>query len=184
MKVLIALDNSECSDAAFESVVERFWAKDAEFRVITVVEPIYLQAPMVGMYCEPMIVAQNEYENYCAKRVQERVKQLEKLFPENSVSGERLLGTIAESIIDEAKSWNADLVVLGSHGRKGFSRFFLGSVAERVAGHAPCSVEIVKQKQSAIKSSQALSVEEKTEMASAAKSEEKTVEKAAAGGKV
>ncbi|CAN5283881.1 hypothetical protein BH10CYA1_BH10CYA1_46340 [soil metagenome] len=48
MKVLIALDNSECSDLAFLSVTERVWAEEAEFRIITVVEPIYLQAPMVG----------------------------------------------------------------------------------------------------------------------------------------
>ncbi len=183
MKVLIALDDSECSDAAFESVVERFWANDAQFRVITVVEPFYLQVPMVGMYCEPMIVAQNQYESHCGKRVQERVEELEKLFPENSVSGETLLGPIAESIIDESKSWNADLVVLGSHGRKGFSRFFLGSVAERVAGHAPCSVEIVKQKQSAPKSCQSPNVEATTEMVSPEQSVEKTMEKAAVGGK-
>ena len=179
MKVLIALDDSECSDAAFESVVERCWAKDAQFRVITVAVPVYLQAPMAGMYCEPMIVAQNEYENYCGKRVQERIKQLEKLFPENAVSGETLLGPVAESIIDEAKSWNADLVVLGSHGRKGFSRFFLGSVAERFAVHAPCSVEIVKQRQSASKSTESAHV---VEMASP-ETVEKTQEKAALGGK-
>jgi len=185
MKVLIALDDSECSDAAFKSVTERFWAKDAEFRVITVVEPIYLQAPMVGMYCEPMITAQTDYENYCRKRVHERVAELEKLFPENSISGETMLGPIAESIIEEATHWNADLIVLGSHGRKGFSRFFLGSVAERVAGHAPCSVEIVKQKQTASKSSESASAEEKAESASTSTvvPKEKSIEKAAVGGK-
>jgi nucleotide-binding universal stress UspA family protein len=47
-------------------------------------------------------------------------------------------------IIDLAKSWTADLIVMGSHGRTGVSRLFLGSVAEDVLKDAPCSVEIVK----------------------------------------
>ena len=44
-------------------------------------------------------------------------------------------------IIDHAAHWQADVIVLGSHGRKGLDRFLLGSVSEAVARHAPCSVE-------------------------------------------
>jgi nucleotide-binding universal stress UspA family protein len=48
------------------------------------------------------------------------------------------------NIIDHAAHWHADLIVLGSHGRKGIDRFLLGSVSEAVVRHAPCSVEIVR----------------------------------------
>jgi nucleotide-binding universal stress UspA family protein len=48
-------------------------------------------------------------------------------------------------IVDEARRWNADLIVMGSHGRSGFDRLLLGSVAEGVLRHAPCSVEIVRE---------------------------------------
>jgi len=47
-------------------------------------------------------------------------------------------------IIDDAKKWGADLIVVGSHGRTGLDRFLLGSVSEAVARHAACSVEIVR----------------------------------------
>lgn len=47
-------------------------------------------------------------------------------------------------IVDEANKWRADLIVLGSHGRKGLDRFLLGSVSEAVSRHATCSVEIVR----------------------------------------
>jgi K+-sensing histidine kinase KdpD len=47
-------------------------------------------------------------------------------------------------IIDLATEWHADLIVLGSHGRKSLNRFLMGSVSEAVARHAPCSVEIVR----------------------------------------
>ena len=54
------------------------------------------------------------------------------------------VGDIRERIIDFAAEWSADLIVVGSHGRSGIERFLLGSVAEFVARHAACSVEIVR----------------------------------------
>lgn len=53
-------------------------------------------------------------------------------------------GDIRETIIDSAAEWDVDLIVVGSHNRSGVHRFLLGSVAESVARHAPCSVEIVR----------------------------------------
>jgi nucleotide-binding universal stress UspA family protein len=47
-------------------------------------------------------------------------------------------------ILDIAAEWRADLIVLGSHGRKGLRRFLLGSIAESVARHAQCSVLVVR----------------------------------------
>jgi len=54
------------------------------------------------------------------------------------------VGDIRERIIDFAAEWGADLIVVGSHGRSAIQRFLLGSVAEFVARHAKCSVEIVR----------------------------------------
>lgn len=52
----------------------------------------------------------------------------------------------AREIVNEAERWNARMVVLGSHGRRGFDRFTLGSVSEHVALHAPCSVEVIRER--------------------------------------
>jgi len=49
------------------------------------------------------------------------------------------------AIIETAADWPADLIVMGSHGRRGFDRLLLGSVAESVLRHAQCSVEIVRR---------------------------------------
>ena len=53
-------------------------------------------------------------------------------------------GDARSVILDAASEWNADLIVLGSHGRAGLGRFLLGSVSEAVARHARCSVQIVR----------------------------------------
>lgn len=53
-------------------------------------------------------------------------------------------GDPAGTILDRAEEAHVDLVVVGSHGRSGLARFFLGSVSQRVVSHARCSVLVVK----------------------------------------
>jgi nucleotide-binding universal stress UspA family protein len=54
-------------------------------------------------------------------------------------------GNARRLILECEESWQPDLIVLGSHGRKGLGRLLLGSVAESVARHAKCSVQIVRE---------------------------------------
>ena len=58
-------------------------------------------------------------------------------------------GDPRSAIVDEADEWRADLIVVGSHGRTGVKRWLLGSVAQAIVGHAPCSVEVVRRRESA-----------------------------------
>jgi nucleotide-binding universal stress UspA family protein len=54
--------------------------------------------------------------------------------------------TVKQIVLRDAAEWGADLIVCGSHGRRGVNRFLLGSVSEAIATHANCSVEIVRAK--------------------------------------
>ncbi len=98
-----------------------------------------------------MLNLQVEFENSCHELILEKIALLKEALPNHTVTGETLLGPVAKLILEEAINWNADLIVVGSHGRTGVGRFLLGSVADKVASHAPCSVEIVKQKLHAAK---------------------------------
>ena len=53
-------------------------------------------------------------------------------------------GDPKSKIVEDAARWHSDLIVLGSHGRKGMDRFLMGSVSDAVARHAPCSVQVVR----------------------------------------
>ena len=53
-------------------------------------------------------------------------------------------GDARHEILDFAADWRPDVIVLGSHGRRGLDRFLLGSVSEGVVCHADCSVEVVR----------------------------------------
>jgi nucleotide-binding universal stress UspA family protein len=145
MRVLIAIDDSECSAKALDSVLEQTWPPESEFRLITIVEPVYSYA-YTGANMAPLYESQQEFEKECREMIDEKIAQLQKRFADAKVSGDVIEGIIAGSIVEEAKAWSADLIVLGSHGRRGFQKFLLGSIAEKVAGLSPCSVEIVKPK--------------------------------------
>jgi nucleotide-binding universal stress UspA family protein len=80
------------------------------------------------------------------KHGQELVQQAEKVLNKAGYKTQTAVeeGDPNSKIIDQAKKWKADLIVMGSHGRKGLNRFLMGSVAQTVSRHAPCSVEIVR----------------------------------------
>jgi nucleotide-binding universal stress UspA family protein len=62
------------------------------------------------------------------------------------ISSRLVEGYPDEGVLREAKEWQADLIVIGSHGRRGLSHVLLGSVAEKVIRHASCPVLVVHPK--------------------------------------
>ena len=60
------------------------------------------------------------------------------------LDGVLLPGPPRTLILDEAESWQADLILVGSHGYRAWERLLLGSVSQAVVSHAKCSVEVVR----------------------------------------
>jgi nucleotide-binding universal stress UspA family protein len=140
MKILMAIDDSKFSEQSLRVICAQISSKGTEVRVLHVLQPITVAAPpqMSARYT-PELEAQ-------AKEAQELIKRAADSLSEAGfkVSTAVEKGDVRLKIIDAAKDWGADLVVVGSHGRSGIPRLLLGSVAEFVARHAPCSVEIVR----------------------------------------
>jgi nucleotide-binding universal stress UspA family protein len=142
MKILIATDGSVYSEAAIKAVAARPWPANSEMRVITVME----HTPIAGISGGEFGLQFTDYLSQVRNYLKELAIQASGQLRQDSynVSYTVREGAPAEEILEEAKSWEADLIVMGTHGRRGLSRFLLGSVAERIAAHAPCSVEIVR----------------------------------------
>jgi nucleotide-binding universal stress UspA family protein len=144
LRVLVPTDGSEHAQAALGAVAARPWPAESTFKVIA--SPEY-----------PVLVG--EYPYYAPDQVAELTKQsLEHARSAVEMGGAVLTkaglavstevmepkDTPARSILSAAEEWKADLIVMGSHGRRGFDRLILGSVSETVALHAACSVEVVR----------------------------------------
>jgi nucleotide-binding universal stress UspA family protein len=145
MKILIAIDDSPCSLFAFNSVLQRTWPAGTEFKVLSMVEPLISHYDFASAYpIESMLEAEKQRIKHAEGMVAEKVANLKAVAGADCVSGCVVEGSAPEGIVQKACKWGADLIVVGSHGRKGLKKFMLGSVAEKVVVNAPCSVEIVK----------------------------------------
>lgn len=144
LRILLATDGSECSNAAAQSIAQRPWAAGTEFRILSVVEP---SAPLL----RPPYFSHEMMEELRGKdmqRAQEAVASAEYILDGAGIKASSTVAVPAatpkELILSEAAEWGAELIVVGSHGRRGVNRLLLGSVSEAVALHAQCSVEIIR----------------------------------------
>lgn len=144
MRILLAIDDSECSREAIRSVSAQFRQKGTEVRVLHVVEPIaaYISAELIPHFVPHVAKVEEERRKQAQELVQHAARQLRKAGFKTSEFVDE--GDPKAKIIDQAASSEADLIVVGSHGWKGLNRFLLGSVSESVVRHAGCSVEIVR----------------------------------------
>jgi len=148
MKVLLAVDGSDYSLTAVDSVARRPWPKDTEVRVITAMEPLFLPTTdtwaLPDSYYQELEASAREKAKSAISTAIARIEASD--VAKVKVSSEIREGQPADVIIGAAEEWGADLIILGSHGYKGWQRLLLGSVSHAVATHAPCSVEIVRSK--------------------------------------
>ena len=132
-RILVAVDGSETSNLALKEAIKLAKDQHAALRLIHVVDetPAYMmtEAPYsIEQYQKAMReAARKELAACAAKAKAARVK-----FDTKFIVNNDLAQRIADVINKQAKRWPADLIVIGTHGRRGASRLFLGSVAEGV----------------------------------------------------
>lgn len=141
-RILVAFDGSPISNLALKESIGLAKEMRAELRVVHVIDEATLNwNAEVADIAE--IQARTAGEKVLSKAasvaLEEGVKAETKLL-EIETRGHR----VSEIIVREAAAWPADLIVIGTHGRRGFSRLFLGSVAEGVARIATKPVLLVR----------------------------------------
>jgi nucleotide-binding universal stress UspA family protein len=147
MKILLAVDGSPHSQSAVDEVARRPWPSKSTIRVLSVIQPYTPPATeivLAGATLEDIRQQQTSEAERLTARVADVVKA-------TNISTDTAVreGDPRSAIVDEADKWGADLIVVGSHGRTGVKRWLLGSVAQAVVGHAPCSVEVVRRREPA-----------------------------------
>jgi len=141
MKILLAMDGSQSSEVALQALIATGHTENTEVRVMYVVEIWDVHIHSAQWNRERSVAGRAMWA-----RGQETIARATRLL-ENA--GFRVTTDIKEGdprtvLIDAASEWQADLIMVGSHGRTGLDRLLMGSVSEAVARHAPCSVQIVR----------------------------------------
>ena len=148
--ILVAVDFSETSDQALAAAIDvAAVGSPAELHVLTVYQPL---ADVLNAYAlpPPPPVKENvERARMLSVRAIEAGIKRHGAVKISAAVAHGAIGEPATEIVRFASAVDADLVVLGSHSRKGLDRFFLGSIAEKVVRRAGCPVMVVRPKQHA-----------------------------------
>jgi len=141
MRLLLATDGSTFADAATQAVIAEVKRDGADIRVIHVVDSKKELLPeMTALDAEVMNAPARRRS---AEALVDATAQLLRIGGFNTTTMV-VWGDPRSQIIQAAKEWQADAIVLGSHGRTGLHELLMGSVSDAVSRHAPCSVEIVR----------------------------------------
>nr|WKF59417.1 Putative universal stress protein [Paraburkholderia busanensis] len=141
-RILVAVDGSHTSRRAFDAALELAKSSGAVLQPFYVVEntPMYFEAPGY----DPSVL-----RNRLVEEGKELGAEFAKAMAEHGVKGELTvneassLDDVSTVVLKGAAAFNADLLVMGTHGRRGFQRLILGSVAERCVRQANLPVLLI-----------------------------------------
>lgn len=143
-RILVAVDDSKTAQKALDEAIKLAKQWQAQLRIVHVVDMVTLSWPEAGYD------ASEVYESF-RKAGREVIAKAEKAASAAHVTAEtkmleldKLAQHVADTITAEADAWPADLIVIGSHGRRGVRRMLLGSVAEGVARIASKPVLLIR----------------------------------------
>ncbi|HEU0184074.1 MAG TPA: universal stress protein [Blastocatellia bacterium] len=138
MKILVAYDGSECADAALDDLRRAGLPADSRVKVLSVLES--WMPPPSGLEIVEHVDGDQEYLSL-ARRAGLRLVSMESVWDVETETG---AGSPATVIIKRADEWDADLIVVGSHGRSALGRFFFGSVSQKVLRESGRSVRVAR----------------------------------------
>ena len=144
-KILLPVDGSETATLALTKAGNLAKTFGAQVVLLTVIEPF----PALTMSEMDLGIAQQQYAQIAQKQADTTLAKASAALKELGVDAQemRLEGVSAwRGIVDAAENLDADLIVMGSHGRKGVQKLLLGSVTQKVVSHAPRSVLVVHAK--------------------------------------
>jgi nucleotide-binding universal stress UspA family protein len=144
-KILIAVDGSEIAERALQEAIKLAREGHSRLRILHVVDesPLWQAPEGIGVNYTTVIESFREtgrkIEAAALKSARDAGAEAESALLELSGAGR-----VAELIVEDAKEWGADLIVVGTHGRRGFAHLVLGSVAEGVSRAASTPVLLVR----------------------------------------
>jgi nucleotide-binding universal stress UspA family protein len=140
-RILHATDFSRASTPALKGAISMAKANHARLTVVHVMAPPSLALPGEG-YVSPAL-----YESLESSARAAAQKRLNAVLARARAAGVRARGLLLEGVPHELiarAARKADLLVIGTHGRSGLAKLFLGSVASRLVALAPCPVLTVR----------------------------------------
>lgn len=145
-RILVAVDGSDISKSAFDEALKLSKDFNADLRIVSVVDEYLGYAEGIAIDLNIYKKSLYEYGKSILDEMEVRAKSVGVDVDTRLVETEIHPDKIPEKIVGEADAWKADLIVIGTHGRRGVNRLLMGSVAESVSRLANVPVLLVRGK--------------------------------------
>ena len=145
-RILVAVDDSDISMQVLHEAINLSKEQKAKLRIVHVVDEYHVDYIGVGIDYVQLETSFKEYGKKVLNNMEEVARRSKVDFDSQLVELKAHSGRIPEKIIEVAKSWPADLIVVGTHGRRGFHHLLLGSVAEGVVRIAHIPILLIRGK--------------------------------------
>jgi nucleotide-binding universal stress UspA family protein len=148
MKVLCAVDGSPGSEQTLRAVAKHAWPPRTTIRVLTVARTVHPTLAEVVATGQRPIDIQSSLDFHCRATAMAAARKLQAQVGWLTCEWASLRGSPKSIIVEEARRWSADLIVVGHGGGCRIARFLLGGVARSVAARAHCSVLVIRRSES------------------------------------
>ena len=142
--ILVPVDGSPTSDRGLDEAVKLARLTGARLRLMHVVDQLVYAGGMEGFgaMTADLVPLLREGGESILKTAKARVEASG--VPVDTALFDSFAGRVCDLVVAEATNWHADLIVLGTHGRRGVGRVFMGSDAEQIVRLAPTPVLLVR----------------------------------------
>lgn len=148
-RIMVAIDGSETSDLALKEAIQLTKALHSQLCIIHIIQEV----PAYGI---EWVINQKRIQEIMRNDGQVILDKAKKAIENEGISAEiqlieicNAVERISEKIIEAVGSWKADLLVIGTHGRRGFNRLILGSVAEETIHLSQIPIHLIRAKEPA-----------------------------------
>ena len=143
-RILVPIDGSSTSTQGLDEAIKLAKLTGASLRLIHMVDPSIFATDL-----EPYAVYANDVIPLMKEAGEKILEQARTLVAASGVKVDTLLfdslaTRVSDTVVEQAKAWDADLIVIGTHGRRGVKRLMLGSDAEQIVRMAPVPVLLVR----------------------------------------
>ncbi len=147
MKIIIATDGSDFSQEAIETACKIIIHPETTLVKIVSVYQTYIPLDAFQQSAQYAMEYENGMKKLAETSANEAVSTILNHFKNSkiNITSQVTAGATDQVIIEIAKDWNADLIIVGSHGRGFWGRLMIGSVSDSIVHNAPCSVLVVRK---------------------------------------
>jgi nucleotide-binding universal stress UspA family protein len=141
-RIMVAVDGSETAERGLKEAIALANDQKAQLAIVYVIDLV-----VIFEFGEPVVTYADSAREYARSTVEGARRAAQEAGIEPDILSPEIVTTgyhVADTIAQLARDWKADLLVVGTHGRRGVSRLLLGTVAERIVRVAPCPLLLVR----------------------------------------